>query len=198
MQQEPAARRCLLATGCSHVAARVGLTWLTDEPRLELAQRDGRGVEVCSRVRSPGVPAAVAQVPSAGVGMELPAVNLKVAARPGRAGVLEPGERSWSRRESAEPKGGGSRHREGHLETETDRATPPGQTQAGTGPGPPAPALLMSPSSTTETPLLLSGQTPSSAVPLGPSVGWHRLGEIQCPQTIVSSSLPHAVSLFHN
>lgn len=38
------------------------------------------------------------QVPSAGVGMELPAVNLKVAARPGRAGVQEPGERSRSRK----------------------------------------------------------------------------------------------------
>lgn len=198
MQQEPTARRCLLATGCSHVAAQVGLTWLTAKPRLELAQRDGRGREVCSRVRSPGVPAAVVQVPSAWVGMELPAVNLKVAARPGRAGVQEPGERSRSRREGAEPKGGGSSHREGHLGTETDRATPPGQTQAGTGHGQPGPALLLSPSSRTGTPLLLRGQTPSSAVPLRPSVCWHRIGEIQRPQTIVSPKFPHAASFFHS
>lgn len=77
--------------------------------------------------------------------MELPAVNLKVAARPGRAGVQEPGERSRSRGEGAEPRGGGGGHREGHLGTETDRAAPPGWTQAGTGPGPSGPALLVSP-----------------------------------------------------
>lgn len=42
------------------------------------ADRAGPG-QFVSRAASPGAPAAVAPVPSAGVGMELPAVNLKVA-----------------------------------------------------------------------------------------------------------------------
>lgn len=119
----------------------------------------------------------------------------------GRAAGAGGGSGAWgteSEQKGAEPKGGGSGHREGHLGTETDRATPPGQTQTGTGPGQPGPALLLSPSSRTGTPLLLRGQTPFSAVPRGPSVCWHRLGEIQCPQTIVSPKFPHAASLFHN
>lgn len=52
-----------------------------------MAGRGGAGPgKFVSRVRSPGAPAVAAQVPSAGVGMELPAVNLKVETGRARCG----------------------------------------------------------------------------------------------------------------
>lgn len=76
------------------------------------------------------------------------------------------------------------------ADTERDtwgqRRTGPPLPDRLTGPRLPGPALLVSLSSRIGTPRLLRGQTPSSAVAVGPSVCWRRLGEIRCLQTIAS------------
>lgn len=88
----------------------------------------------------------VAQVPSARVGMELPAVNLKVSARSWRAGVQEPVGMGSEQKEKGRVVG--RRQRTGERGTPGDwdgqGRSPRPPTQAVTGPGLPGPALIVS------------------------------------------------------
>ncbi|MEJ1288514.1 hypothetical protein NN561_019545 [Cricetulus griseus] len=110
--------------------------------------------------------------------MELPAVNLKVAARPGRAGVQGPGDRSRSRREGAEPEGGGSGHREGHRDRPGVCSSCPQQQDRDTSPPEVSDPVQCSPPG----PRCVSAQVRRN--PVSPD---------SC-----SPKFPHAATLFHN